>query len=275
MPCHSCQLCQPDRHPAARLKELPCRRPGGRQGEGRQRAPLVSSMPVRTQAEADPSGRVMWRLPSRTKLRGCRRGTRPGRRPCGPGEGAIGGAVGAHDVDGAVLDVGDAAAVGRPGGVELADGEQVLLVAVGDGGEQQPAAALRDGHRAAQGADRAGQGGALADQGELQLDHAGVLDPVADQVGDLQAEVGPADPGAAGHLDGGPVPAGLDRELDRAGGPVEAEGAGEPQPDHLGPGHVPERQGPHGPATRAAPARFRPGRGDQGLSNVAARPGPR
>jgi hypothetical protein len=72
----------------------------------------------------------------------------------------------------------------------------------------------------------------LGGQGELQLDHAGVLDPVADQVGDLQAEVGPADPGAAGHLDGGPVPAGLDRELDRAGDPVEAEGAGEPQPDH-------------------------------------------
>ena len=92
----------------------------------------------------------------------------------------------------------------------------------------------------AQGADRAGQRGARPDQGQLQLDHGGVLDPVAGQAGDLQVEVGPADPGAAGHLDGGPVPAGLDRELDRAGDPVEGQVAREPQLDHPGAGDVAE-----------------------------------
>jgi hypothetical protein len=74
-----------------------------------------------------------------------------------------------------------------------------------------------------QGADRPGHGGTLADQGQLQLDHTLVLDPEPRQARDLQIEVGAPDRQAPGHLDGGAVPAGLQREGHLPGDPVEGE----------------------------------------------------
>jgi hypothetical protein len=110
-----------------------------------------------------------------------------------------------------------------------------------------------------QGADRPGQGGALADQGELQLDHALVLDPEPDQARGLEAEVGPPQRHAPGHLDGGAVPAGLQREHHRASDAMKGELAGQLQRHHPAARHAAqgdrpgEREGGRGEPERLQP----------------------